>query len=95
MHGLDLHVVVVFVVGWFVCLFFYCIGERQGAAPKTHNSRFLGTSYKYTFVMLHCTGGQFRSCSPDADDGIVENFSGVGGRCMRTGWSGLLDFVNE
>lgn len=82
MNGLDLHVVVVVWFGLFVCLFCYCIGEHQGASGsgiKNIQQPILGTSYKYTFVMLHCTGGQFRSCSPDADDGIVENFS----RCRR------------
>lgn len=74
MHNLDLHVVVVLMVCLFVCFFTASgsIREHQGAAPKT---QILGTSYKYTFVMLHCTGGQFRFWSPDADDGIVENFS--------------------
>lgn len=79
-----------------VCLFVLLLHRgASGSGTKNTQQPILGTSYKYTFVMLHFTGGQFRFCSPDADDGIVENFSGVGGRCMRTGWSGLLDFVNE
>lgn len=78
MNGLDLHVVV--VVGWFVCLFVLLLHRGvSGSGTKNIQQPILGTSYKYTFVMLHCTGGQFRFCSPDADDGIVENFS----RCRR------------
>lgn len=79
MHNLDLHVVVVFVVGLFVLFVLLKHRGASGSGIKNTQQPILGTSYKYTFVMLHCTGGQFRFWSPDADDGIVENFS----RCRR------------
>lgn len=59
MHNLDLHVVVVVV--WFVCLFVLLLHQGAlGSGTKNIQQPILGTSYKYTFVMLHCTGGQFR-----------------------------------